>query len=261
MNDQEIVEMYVERKMSTHAIAEQLNTYPNKIRRTLIKYGIPLNDKSVAQQQAIETGRAKHPTKGKKRSPVIRQRISEKIYQNWKNLSSEEYQKRVDQSRTQWYNMTEQERELLRKSAAEAVRQAAKDGSKMEKFLMVELNKKGYEVIFHKTGLIPNNNLEIDMFIPSINCAIEIDGPAHFFPIWGETEKQRQENLQRQINADTHKTGLILSHDFVMISIKHLSKNVSEKNKRDLLNKVLVELKKIEKKFPPKGKRFIELEI
>lgn len=255
MNDQEIVEMYVERKMSTHAIAEQLNTYPNKIRRTLIKYGIPLNDKSVAQQQAIETGRAKHPTKGKKRSPVIRQRISEKIYQNWKNLSSEEYQKRVDQSRTQWYNMTEQERELLRKSAAEAVRQAAKDGSKMEKFLMVELNKKGYEVIFHKTGLIPNNNLEIDMFIPSINCAIEIDGPAHFFPIWGE------ENLQKHIKSDAHKTGLLLGYGFVVIRIKHLTKNLSEKHKRDALNSLCDLLKKIEKKFPSKGNRYIELEV
>ena len=151
--------------------------------------------------------------------------------------------------------MSEVERDNLRKVAAEAVRRAAKEGSKMENFLLDKLTHAGYDVIFHKTGLIPSENLEVDIFLPAINTAIEIDGPAHFLPIWGE------ENLQKHINSDAHKSGLLLSSGFVIIRIKHLTKSLSEKHKRDVLDQLLALLKKISNSFPPKHKRYIELEV
>ena len=255
MNEQEIVRLYTQENLSTYIIAEMYGTYPNKIKRVLNKLGIELNSKSTAQKIALKTGRTPHPTKGEKRSQEVKEKISEGVYKNWKNISEKEYQKRVDRSKAQWYNMTEQEREALRNSAALAVRAAARDGSKMEKFLAEELPKIGYEVIFHKVGLIPNDTLEVDLFLPGLNTVIEIDGPSHFYPIWGE------ENLQRHINADSKKSGLLLAGDFAVIRIKHLVKNMSEKHKRDILNSLSIILKQIENKFPPKGKRYIELEV
>lgn len=62
-----VLREYVEKKRSTHDIAEECYTYPNKVRRMLIKYGITLRDNSEAQSQALASGRRKHPTKGKKR--------------------------------------------------------------------------------------------------------------------------------------------------------------------------------------------------
>jgi len=255
MNEVDIVKMYVDDKASTYVIAEKYNTYPNKIRRTLKKLGIELNTRAEAQSLAIASGRAKHPTEGKPRPKEIREKISEGVFKNWQNLSEEEKQERVDKAKLQWYNMTEQERIALRKVAAEAVRQAAKDGSKMEVFLCKALNEYGYDVLFHKTGLIPNENLEVDLFLPDINVAIEIDGPSHFFPIWGE------DNLQKHIKSDSKKSGLLLTYGFMVIRIKHLTKNLSEKNKRDVFNSLLPILQKVKKKFPPKGKRYIELEV
>ena len=113
----------------------------------------------------------------------------------------------------------------------------------------------GYDVIFHKKGLVANNKLEVDLFIPSLKTAIEIAGPAHFLPIWGE------ESLQKNIRADSEKAGLLISGGFVVLRIKNITRNVSSKNMRDSLNLIISELKKIDKKFPAKTKRLIEVEV
>lgn len=60
---------YVIEKLSTYAIAKERGTYANEIRRALIFHGIPLRDKSEAQAEALESGRHKHPTKGRASSP------------------------------------------------------------------------------------------------------------------------------------------------------------------------------------------------
>ena len=112
----------------------------------------------------------------------------------------------------------------------------------------------GYDVIFHKRGLVSNDKLEVDLFVPSIKTAIEIDGPAHFLPIWGE------ENLQKHIRADAEKAGLLINRGFVVLRVKNLIRNLSSKNMRDALSQITDELVKIENKFPPVSKRLIEIE-
>ena len=254
INENYIIKQYNKNK-STYEIAESLGTYPNKIRRVLVKHGVSLRDRSSAQSLALDTGRHKHPTKGKLRTEEEKIRISDGMAKYWDEMSDEEREKRVDMAKKQWKNMSEADREKLRSAAAQAVRQASKEGSKSEKFLYRALTDEGYSVIFHKKGLIPNHSLEIDLFIPELKTAIEIDGPAHFFPIWGE------QNLQSHIEADAKKNGLLIAKGFVVLRVKHITKNISQKAQRNLLQGVLTELKKIEKKFPAKSKRFIEMEI
>ena len=116
------------------------------------------------------------------------------------------------------------------------------------------MTKAGYEAIFHKRGLLINDKLEVDIFLPVLKTAIEIDGPAHFLPIWGET------NLNRHIRSDAQKSGLLINRGFVIIRVKNLIKNLSAKNMRDVLGAIIDELKKIEEKFPPLAKRLIEIE-
>lgn len=250
-----LINAYVSENKSTYEIAEELHTYPNKVRRALKVLGISLKTKSEAQSVALKQGRHKHPTRGKKRSDVDKVNISEGMSKYWVDMNDEERDRRVSLAKDQWAAMTDEERENMKRAAIEAVRRAGKEGSKLEKFLRQSLTDGGYDVIFHKKGLIPNENLEIDLFIPKLRTAIEIDGPAHFLPIWGE------KNLQRHIRADAHKSGLLLRSGFVIVRIKHTTKNVSEKLKRDLLSLVTKTLDKIDKKFPPTGKRYMELEI
>lgn len=250
-----ILDLYNNQKLSPYEIATKLNTYPNKVRRLLKKLGVQIRDKSEAQSLALTTGRHQHPTKGTTRSNDTKVKISEKVSTYWQNLPDDLKEKRAEQSRDMWNNMTDREKELLRKSAAEAIRAASKDGSKIEKFLRLDLTKHGFNVIYHKKSMVMNENLEMDLFIPEAKTVVEIDGPTHFLPIWGE------ESLKKHIKADLHKNGLLLGSGYVVIRIKYLVKNLSEKNKRDISIKLVSLLNEIKKDFPKPENRFIELEM
>jgi len=150
--------------------------------------------------------------------------------------------------------MTDKEKERMRSLAIKAIQVAGKEGSKLEKFLKIELTKLGHTVEIHKKNLIPNQNLEIDMFFPKLKAIIEIDGPSHFVPIWGE------EKLQKQIKADSQKTGLILNKGYAIIRVKNMSDSLSLADKEELKNNIAKILGEIEKKFPAKSKRYIEID-
>jgi hypothetical protein len=58
-----IVEWYTVDRLSLAEIAAKLRTYPNKIRRLLIKAGISLRDKAAAQRNYLEKNPENHPKK------------------------------------------------------------------------------------------------------------------------------------------------------------------------------------------------------
>lgn len=255
MDDSKIVQMYVDHHKSTYEIAELCSTYPNKIRRILVKNGVALKTKSEAQKNAIDNGTANHPTSGKKRTDGEKLKISSGLKKYWDNMSEELYEARIKQAQARWKNMSDVEKDNMLSAAIKAIQLAGKEGSKLEKFLQVELSNAGYRAEYHKKGLIVNENLEIDMYIPALKTIIEVDGPSHFLPIWGE------EKLQKQIKADFHKTGLILNKGMVIIRIKNLSDSVCLASKEKLRLDILKQLSKIEKSFPSKSERYIEIEI
>jgi very-short-patch-repair endonuclease len=249
-----IIDQYTKENKSTYEIAQEIGTYPNKIRRTLNTLGVDLRDRSSAQTVAIQSGRHEHPTRGKKRTEAEKVAISNGMASFWENMEDSERERRANLSKEQWASMSEEEKANLRKLAAEAVRKASKEGSKIEKFIYEGLTDAGYQVIFHKRGLIPNENMEVDLFVPGIKTAIEIDGPAHFLPIWGEV------NLQKHIRSDAQKAGMLLNRGYVILRVKNLIKNISQKRMRDILAQVIDELEKIDNEFPPQSKRLIEIQ-
>ncbi len=254
-NEQEIIDMYVKLNKSTYEISKHLKTYPNKIRRVLAKHGIKLKDRSEAQKNALKKGVAKIPTQGQKRSEEERIKISKSMQKRWKAMTEEQYNARVESAKQRWYNMTDSERNAMSSAAIKAIQKAGKEGSKLEKFIRKEISKEGFVVEPHKKNLLPNENLEIDMYIPEVKAIIEIDGPSHFLPIWGA------EKLQKQIKSDEVKTGLILSKGFVIIRVKHLADTISLSNQHVLKAKLIEILNKLAKRLPAKSKRYIELEI
>jgi very-short-patch-repair endonuclease len=255
IDTKKVIELYTKQNKSTYEIAEELNTYPNKIRRVLIKNGVDLKGKSEAQKNAIENGKAIHPTKGKNRSQEEKIKISSGIKNYWSNMDEKTYKEKVDKSKKRWENMSEQQKTLMLDSAIKAIQVAGKEGSKLEKFLYEAITHGGYAVEFHKKYLIQNEYLEIDMYIPSLKTIIEVDGPSHFLPIWGE------EKLRKQIKADVNKNGLILSKGYVIIRIKNLSDSICLSDREKLRLDILDRLSTIEKSFPSKSERYIEIEI
>ena len=168
-------------------------------------------------------------------------------------MSDEEKNERVDQAKKRWHKMSKEQKENMRSKGVEAIQKSAKEGSKLERFILKRLSDLGYSTRFHVQNIIPSENLEIDLYIPELKTIIEIDGPSHFLPIWGE------DRLKKQMNADLRKSGSLLSRGFVVIRIKTLGFE-SIKRKEDIIGIIAKHLKNIEQKFPTRSKRFIEVE-
>lgn len=248
-------EEYVGEERSWADIADELGTYANKLRRKALKLGIQSRSKSKAQKIALSSGRRKHPTEGKERSEATKLKISEGVAKSWEELSEEEFEERRKKSKEQWDNMSLAEKQALFEAAAEAVRKASKEGSKLEKYLQECLLGSEFDIEYHKERFVANKRLQMDIFLPGLKTVIEVDGPAHFYPIWG------QESLDRHLRADAEKSGLLLSNGYCVIRIKHLTKSLSQKQQRDLWTKLEKTLKAIKRQFPTRDKRFIELEV
>ena len=231
---------YIELQKSTYEIAEDAGTYPNKIRRALVSFGIPLRDKSQAQASALKNGRSEHPTKGKNLDENVKIKISDSMAECWQNMSVAEKKRRSKLSQEKWEELSPAKLEHMQKQAAASLREAAEFGSKLEKFLFAGLKKENYKIDFHKEFHIIDQKQHIDMYIPELNVAIEVDGPTHFKDIWGK------ENLERQIRGDTKKTGFIISAGMKMIRIKNISGNSSSFYMRKMLQKTIELLRLIE---------------
>lgn len=226
-----IIQQYGVGQKSFNDIAKESNTYANRIRRDAIKFNIPIRNKSEAQKNALETGKTKHPTKGTNRPKDTKDKIGMKVLESWSKISKKELESRKNKARINWENKSDDEKEYILKQANAAVRQSSKEGSKLEKFLFKELLATGLIVEFHKEQSILNTKLQIDIFIPSLNIAIEVDGPSHFEPVWG------QDALKRNKKYDNKKTGLLIGKGLFLIRVQQ-TKEFSKSRAQLVLNKL-----------------------
>lgn len=244
--------MYEKQNLSLAIIANELGTYANKIRRDAIKFGIKLKDKSSAQQNALSSGRHKHPTKGTQRDDSTKEKIGKGVLKSWEELSDEDRKNRREVARKNWQKLSEDEKEMILKSANDAVRLSSKIGSKLERYLFGRLLQDGFKVDFHKEQILSNTKLQIDLFLPTMNVAVEVDGPSHFKEVWGES------SLKKNIKYDNKKTGLILGKGLALIRIRQ-TMDFSNSRANMIYEKLLDVLESIRKQFPQSGEREIKL--
>lgn len=97
-----------------------------------------------------------------------------------------------------------------------------KPRSRAEKYL-VSLIKKDFPSInlLENYRNLLSNNLEIDIYLPDYKLCIELNGPVHYFPIWG------QEKLDCVHNKDIQKQIEItqLQLNLMVIDISKLNSN------------------------------------
>lgn len=257
MNEQKIITLYTKKDKSTYEIADMMDTYPNKIRRVLKKHGVELKSKSEAQKNALKSGASTIPTEGKNRTMQEKLKISKSLKKTWDSMSEKEYNRRVDQAKERWVNMTEEEKNKMRAMSQEAIRKSSKEGSKLERFIAESLRKEGFKIESHKKNLFGSSQNEVDIYIKSLKTIIEVDGPSHFVPIWGE------ERLQKQIKSDEQKSGLALSRGFAIIRIRHMEghkKSMCLVEREKLKENIIDILNSFKVKFPARSKRYIEIE-
>ena len=254
MNNKEkkIVDLYLNSQWSTYQIAEKFNTYPNKIRRILQKNNISLRGSHDAQKNALSTGRATHPTAGTSHSEDTKKKISEAQGEIWDSLNKTEQEYRSQIGKHAWEQKTDEEKSLFIIKAQEAVRKSSRIGSKLEHFLLSELGRQNIKVEFHKEHWLQNQRLQVDLYLPQHRTAIEVDGPSHFKPVWG------QDNLDKNIQNDQQKTGLILHSGLVMIRIKQ-THSLTQRYMRNILNQLSDLLNQIKQDYPKQNERYFEL--
>ena len=236
---------YHDNNKSFSQLAEEYGTYPNKFLRAAKKLGIKIKDKSESQLAALNSGRATHPTEGTIRSSETKEKISDKVSDSWSKITTKERKRRARVSKDQWENMSEADKQNLLTKAHKAIRETSTGGSKLEKAMLEYLLGLGYDVQFHKEQFLVNDKLQLDLFLPSNNIAIEIDGPSHHSAVWGD-------KAYRQVqNADAKKDGLIIGRGLTLIRVKQV-KPYSQKNERELLKVTAKMIKKvIDKKVKP----------
>ena len=210
------------------------------------KHEVQLRSRNDAARISVEKNGPKKLKESTKR------KISEFQGKLWENATEERKQERIEHGKNCWNKKTASERTALIKQGQQTSQQASRIGSKMEHALLENLTYHGFKVEFHKEHWLQNHRLQLDLFVPDIRTAIEVDGPSHFEPVWG------MENLIKNQKADRQKTGLVLGQGLVLIRIK-IEKKFSQRYARQTAKKLLEILNSIKTKYPKKDERYFEL--
>lgn len=240
MTFEEVQKLYEQEMKSPYEIAKQFNTYPNKVRSLLKRYGVQLRDKSEAQKNFLNQG-GEHPTKGKPRTKEEKERIGKSVHNKWNRLSKEEKDRRVELNKKAWDELSDEDKKEMQRRAHVAIRKTAREGSKLEKGIYSLLLKDGFDTTFHFDGIAYGEQLELDIFLHSDRIVLEIDGISHYEPIWGE------DALQKQQESDRKKNGLLISKGVYVIRLINYAKSLSEtkiKNAYDLIKDAINQIKK-----------------
>ena len=239
---------YVKEAKSFQDIAEMFDTYPHRIRRDAIKFNIPIRNKSDAQKNALNSGKHKHPTKGTKRDEATKDKIGLSVMNSWENMSKSELKRRSELAKQNWEKLPDHIKQNRLHEANLAVRESSRSGSKLEKYLLKALMENGHKVEFHKEQVLSNTKLQIDLYVVDLNIAIEVDGPSHFEPVWGE------EVLKRNQKYDNTKTGLIIGKNMKLIRIKQ-EKDFSKSRASVIFERLMRAMDDVKNK----GQNYIEI--
>jgi len=87
--------------------------------------------------------------------------------------------------------------------------------------------------------MLMQEDLEIDIYLPEISVAIEVDGITHDESIYGE------EHLAKRRFADSKKNGLLMMNGVTVIRIPNKVKKVSQYFLNETWGKLETELKRL----------------
>ncbi len=242
-----IVNQYVVELKSPYEISENLieknisGYYPLKIRRLLKKLSIPLRDKSEAQKNCLNKNRSIHPTLGKTLSNTTKGRISASVAEKYSQESDSEKERRAEVSRVNWESRSPEQRSAMQASATEAILFAAKNGSKVERFLYNTLIERGYEVSMHARPLEYQPKLQCDLVVRNIHngVVIEVDGLSHVEPIWGS------DAFNRTQKSDSEKNTGVITAGLYMIRLHAYGHKITQSYCNKLLTKLVLVLETI----------------
>jgi len=234
-----VINDYINNHMSASQLAQKYKTYTNKILRTLRKMGVDIKDKSDVQKEALGTGQRAHPMKGKHHKKESKDKIGHNVMLKYESFSEDRKKEIGEKHAKSWKERSEESIIDMRQKGAKAIRISSQEGSKLEKYLYEHLQNRGMMVLMHQ-NISENANLEVDLIIN--NVAVEVQGPSHYEPIYGE------EKLMKTQQADMEKLNSLLKFGYSVIYIKHTCKKKSDVHYKGVLNLLLETFKEVEGK-------------
>jgi very-short-patch-repair endonuclease len=183
--------------LSTYEVADALGCNQSHIVRLRNKFNklnpknpILTRSKSEAQKKYIErTG--KHQREGTLHSEESREQISDSMKKVYDSERGEEIREKIaEQRQLEWYDKTEEERAEILQNLKDSSRAKAQsgEGSNFENFLAQKLKEEGYAVEQRTQNYTPGNKFHVDIALYNEKIIIEVDGPTHWQPIYGEDE-------------------------------------------------------------------------
>lgn len=217
--------------LSLREIAKEIGSSSTTLWRFCSQNQIPLMTKEESLKYRIE--RKGHPRKGKKLTQEHKDKIGKSQCLNWKTFDDEK-RELIRQKHRDNFNKREDKDEFVYKGA-QAIRKAADEGSKLEKFIMQFLDEQGIQYEHHYKGIFGNTNLEADFFLPAHSVVLEVDGPSHFRNNFSE------DTYTKQVEYDNKKDAIVLSYGGSVIRIQHM-RNVSRIKCVNICRKILIAL-------------------
>lgn len=231
--------LYCEQGLSLRKMSEKLKRPVSAITKYMDQYGIERRTKSDAQKGYLSDN--DHPMQGKHHTEEAKKKISASLGDFWDSLDPDqraEYRQLVGSGwRKRWASMSNAERENMIASLNAANRQQQGHGSRFERFLADELRSRGYVVEERSNNYIANAKQEVDLALTHEGIMIEVDGPTHFMPIYGE------EALERQEAKDADKDDYLISAGFSVLRIQDNNGPLSQVR----IEKIVTEIERIKK--------------
>ena len=233
-----------------HACLTELKNVPLS-RNDIVKLGLPRRkydricktvgfiqpNRAEMIKAKYDSGDTKPARLGQTLSKETCEKISSGIHENWvKNPNGRQLAR--EKTKERWNNLSKSERDDLLRRAGDGIRKASKEGSKLEHLLAAALQEHGFVNIQHKTGVLPNQDLEFDLYIREIATIIEVDGPTHYNPIWGA------DRLAKQQRSDAEKAGMAINYKFNFIRLKQ-TRNLTKFYVKELTDKLIEAVKNI----------------
>lgn len=224
--------------LSVAEVAKKYKRSQSTVNRLFKKLGVKIRSASEAQKLALSSGRSKNPTAGIGHSTTAKVNMSEKAANRWARITDAEREKFKETARQRWAKLSESDKREMLRLAGVALKRVATEGSEIEQYLEQGLLGLNFMVQKHVKNFM-GGQYEIDILLKDEGVAVELDGPHHFLPIFGE------ERLEKTMKFDAAKNGTLISMGLSIIRVKCLYKNLTEKMKRDTLSLIVDTINKI----------------
>lgn len=216
LNEDKIRELYHDKGLSMRAISKELEVPLATLSRFMKKYGISSRSKAQAQKNFLRENN--HQMSGHKHSSDTKEKISKGLGEFWDGLTDEQTEeikhKMGSAWKKKWASMNDNQRRSTMENLSNKAKEAAGQGSKLERFIAGELKNRGYTVEERSVNYTAGKSFEVDIALPKERIAIEVDGPTHFIPVYGE------EHLEQQQDRDARKDENILSTGYSVLRIR-----------------------------------------